>query len=855
MTESAASHGCSGRWARQRPVELLQRRGTPATTEIEEVAEHSPPPSPPSPSSPEMHTALPLSITETYYEEAPVMRRKVFMGASLHAARVASALQRLESKHCGSSAAPMVSEQVDEIAGSSPVLQSPEGGHHLKSTLRGLRFAVATGSIAKLPTGGIEKLPEGRAVKFTPNDALEQALHRPLQRKPTTIFGSASFGPRSFKVTDNKDFLAESQRVHRHIKKLTGWTFSPDGSFIKKWDLVLLTMLLFTATVGPFEVSFIMLDDGPFALFVMNRVVDVVFLVDIVFNFFIPFRQSAKEGGRWVYNTKRIARHYLRGWFALDCVTAVPMDLLMLGAVDHGSTAARSVKILKLLKMARMLRLKRIVRRWLARVQTDLSVLELVKYLVITVFVAHWLACGWGFVGNNLSESKDPINLDTWYVEDYRTLSWIQKHQLTDAKPLELYCVALYVALSNIFGGPCEISPANYGEFLVQSVMMLIGSSLWAYIIGCGCNIIDTLYPYEEEHRRVIAVLNNFARERKIDPELTQRLRTFYNETSNLRYFENRESELLHAMTPQLRGESALVASKEIFWKVPFLRNDGMGIEPDFLAKASLRLTTAVYCAREHIRCELLGIVVRGLVSSDGRVGVKTVGEDMIIQTKALRQTMPAIALTIVQLRTLDRSALFDLLVEYPIAQVRVRKHAVLITLQRLLLRAAEAATLAKTYQGTALTLKDAFEWVRSDIASHQEPETFDVPDTGRQVESVDHKVDQLSKRVDHRMDRLEESMREMLANITNEMRTAAAPRVHQRPRPLSKGKSAPPPRGNAGGPLRGHPHTQPRSPPEILQPPSLHLLPSVGHTADQPSGRASPADERLAARDDLYGA
>ena len=88
-------------------------------------------------------------------------------------------------------------------------------------------------------------------------------------------------------------------------------------------------------------------------------------------------------------------------------------------------------------------------------------------------------------------------------------------------------------------------------------LMMLIGSSLWAYIIGCGCNIIDTLYPYDEEHRRIISLLDNFVSERKVDKRLAARLRAYYNETNHMRYFEGREQELLEAMTPQLRGESA----------------------------------------------------------------------------------------------------------------------------------------------------------------------------------------------------------------------------------------------------------------------------------------------------------
>jgi hypothetical protein len=43
---------------------------------------------------------------------------------------------------------------------------------------------------------------------------------------------------------------------------------------------------------------------------------------------------------------------------------------------------------------------------------------------------------------------------------------------------------------ANACTGPCEINPANYYEFFLQGFMMLIGSSLWAYIIGSGCGIV-----------------------------------------------------------------------------------------------------------------------------------------------------------------------------------------------------------------------------------------------------------------------------------------------------------------------------------------------------------------------------
>ena len=93
----------------------------------------------------------------------------------------------------------------------------------------------------------------------------------------------------------------------------------------------------------------------------------------------------------------------------------------------------------------------------------------------------------WGFVG-----VSEPVGFlegsgQAWagYNEG---LSWRQKARISsNASAYEVYGVSLYVALNNIFGGSCDINPGNYIEFYVQAAMLLIGSSVWAYVIGSAC--------------------------------------------------------------------------------------------------------------------------------------------------------------------------------------------------------------------------------------------------------------------------------------------------------------------------------------------------------------------------------
>ena len=60
------------------------------------------------------------------------------------------------------------------------------------------------------------------------------------------------------------------------------------------------------------------------ALFFVNRVVDILFVIDMVFNFFLIYPdESPGNRGRniWVKDRKRIRKRYLKSWFIIDVVS------------------------------------------------------------------------------------------------------------------------------------------------------------------------------------------------------------------------------------------------------------------------------------------------------------------------------------------------------------------------------------------------------------------------------------------------------------------------------------------------------------------------------------------------------
>ena len=261
---------------------------------------------------------------------------------------------------------------------------------------------------------------------------------------------------------------------------------------------------------------------------------------------------------------------------------------------------------------------------------------------------------------------------------------------MNDATATELYGPALYLALSNMFGGSGEPSPANYSEFYVQAAMMLVGSSLWAYIIGSACGIIATLDPQGVEFRQTMDELNYFAKDKDLPQHLTIKLRTFFQNTQHV-IFSKSYDDLLNKMSPLLRGEAALRVAAQSIGKLPYFAADQ--VEHAFLATAALKMKTGVYSLREHLPIYHLTIIERGIAAREGRLMVKgtCLGHDMILELPHLRNWSSALALTVVlQVMTLSREDLAEVLLESPKASDLVRRHAFRLAFQRLIQRVAD---------------------------------------------------------------------------------------------------------------------------------------------------------------------
>ena len=63
--------------------------------------------------------------------------------------------------------------------------------------------------------------------------------------------------------------------------------------------------------------------DGSDGVFIVQHIVDAIFILDFIMNWFTGY---VDESNKVETDLKKIASHYLKSWFVIDCVSSIPWD-------------------------------------------------------------------------------------------------------------------------------------------------------------------------------------------------------------------------------------------------------------------------------------------------------------------------------------------------------------------------------------------------------------------------------------------------------------------------------------------------------------------------------------------------
>jgi hypothetical protein len=320
--------------------------------------------------------------------------------------------------------------------------------------------------------------------------------------------------------------LAERVQKRRERKRRV---ILPESNWKRAWDVFVGLMIMYSVIMVPLRVGFDMpLQTHAEALW--ELCVDAIFLADVAFTFF----EAYYVDDVLVTDRSRICLHYMRGWFIVDFLSSLPVDL-MIGLAEGGlkgcdpfplcGTASSgveggkydqlsSLKLFKTLKMARLLKLARLFK--LTKLAASDSLKEIIPensmmalgLLFKIAFLSHFTACAWFWL-SGLSDKDRIDNMDgtITIVCDRRgsnsSSSWITT---TAYESFDLcgmastrgqylashYLTAVYWTVATLMAvGYGDVYAQNPTEQLFSIAVQIMGAFMFGMIIATITSVIQ----------------------------------------------------------------------------------------------------------------------------------------------------------------------------------------------------------------------------------------------------------------------------------------------------------------------------------------------------------------------------
>lgn len=200
-------------------------------------------------------------------------------------------------------------------------------------------------------------------------------------------------------------------------------------------------------------------------------------MADIILNFRTTY---VSKKGEVVSNSKSIAYNYLKTWFTVDLLAALPFDLVLYASsdlYDNENTEIHSqTGQMHLLKLTRLLRLARLLQKMDRYSQYSAMILTLLMF--IFTLVAHWLACIW-FIIAEKEKSRNGIDWELGLYSFVETNS-VFKEKITKAI-MQLFFAVVNFRLASFSRRQTKVSCKQ----------------CYASRVLCDCTLFHLFQPYQ----------------------------------------------------------------------------------------------------------------------------------------------------------------------------------------------------------------------------------------------------------------------------------------------------------------------------------------------------------------------
>ncbi|XP_017793233.1 PREDICTED: cyclic nucleotide-gated cation channel beta-1-like [Habropoda laboriosa] len=401
-------------------------------------------------------------------------------------------------------------------------------------------------------------------------------------------------------AADDKDSSGRRRRRPRRPQKPPKTVVNPDENFYYYWLMLLSGCVLYNLWTLIVRQSLPELQAlAPATWLACDGFTDLVFFLDVA----VQFRTGYLEQGLMVYNSKKLAGHYLKSKsFILDLLALLPLDILQ---VNLGSNP--------MLRFPRFLKIYRVYNYYYMvesrTVYPNLwRVLNLIHILLI---LAHWFGCFYYL----LSEAE---GFQGDWVYPYRPGEY--------ATLTRKYLGSLYwstLTLTTIGDLP---TPETNAEYVFTIVSYLIGVFIFATIVGQVGNVITNRNANRLEFERLLDGAKTYMRHHKVPGGMKRRVLRWYDYSWSRGRIQGGGdiNTALGLLPDKLKTELALHVNLSVLKKVTIFQE----CQPEFLHDLVLKMKAYIFtpgdsiCRKGEVAREMF-IIADGIlevISETGRV-------------------------------------------------------------------------------------------------------------------------------------------------------------------------------------------------------------------------------------------
>ncbi|CAG9317227.1 unnamed protein product [Blepharisma stoltei] len=381
--------------------------------------------------------------------------------------------------------------------------------------------------------------------------------------------------------SQNLEALSKSPEVTNIIEVSTGaqeklpiFVFHPKHTARVIWSVILLLILVYTATITPYRIAFKDLNKVD-EEYVIDLIVDILFFIDVIMNSMTAYFD---DEGKLVEKRLKILWNYMKSWMILDLVSCIPYNLFIDLNEEFATTKNWNVlirllrlpRLYKLFQASKIMSLLRSYRRsaFLDKIQDYLSIkhsaFRLLSTFVTILICAHLSGCTWFLLAR---------------VYGFSPNSWVFNFNDMDKDSFTLYIFSIYWAITTLTTvGYGDISAQNIVERIYAMLWMLFGLFFVSFAIGSLSSLMSGLDTKENLLNTKLACVDEFAKETHLNNNLRHKIRSALRYSTEKQGYSWRDKQTIFNELPKnLRYEVALAMHKGAVKSITFFSNKDRG--------------------------------------------------------------------------------------------------------------------------------------------------------------------------------------------------------------------------------------------------------------------------------------